>query len=71
MKFLLDIQTSVSYVRSHKKMQEKKLSAKEKLLQGAEILFAQKGLQGASVREITTKAGVHLSAVNYHFGSKT
>ncbi|MBN2492193.1 MAG: TetR/AcrR family transcriptional regulator [Planctomycetes bacterium] len=34
-------------------------------------LFAQRGLDGVGVRDIVTRAGVALSAVNYHFGSKT
>ncbi len=41
-----------------------------KLLIVAEKLFAEKGFHGVSVREITSKARVHLSAVNYYFGSK-
>jgi AcrR family transcriptional regulator len=43
---------------------------RERLLDEAEKLFAHKGFDGVSVREITAKAGSHLSAVNYHFGSK-
>ncbi len=43
---------------------------KERLLSVAEGLFAEKGFHGVSVREITAQAQTHLSAVNYHFGSK-
>ncbi len=43
---------------------------RERLLDEAEKLFAEKGFAAVSVREITTAAGAHLSAVNYHFGSK-
>ncbi len=43
---------------------------RERLLDEAERLFADKGFAGVSVREITAAAGAHLSAVNYHFGSK-
>jgi AcrR family transcriptional regulator len=43
---------------------------RERLLDEAEKLFAEKGFDGVSVREITAKAGSHLSAINYHFGSK-
>lgn len=43
---------------------------RERLLDEAEKLFALKGFDGVSVREITAKAGAHLSAINYHFGSK-
>jgi AcrR family transcriptional regulator len=40
-----------------------------RILDASERLFAQEGY-GASLREITTAAGVNLAAVNYHFGSK-
>ncbi|HWX66538.1 MAG TPA: TetR/AcrR family transcriptional regulator [Rhodanobacter sp.] len=45
-------------------------STKERILGAAEILFAQRGFDGASLRQLTTAAGVNLAAVNYHFGSK-
>lgn len=40
------------------------------LLDAAERLFAENGLEGASVREITRTAKANLGAVNYHFGTK-
>jgi AcrR family transcriptional regulator len=43
---------------------------RERLLDVAEKLFAQNGFDAVSVRQITAMAGSHLSAVNYHFGSK-
>ncbi len=43
---------------------------KEKVLDAAERLFAEHGIQGASMREITRAAGVNLAAINYHFGTK-
>ena len=45
-------------------------STKERILGAAESLFAQRGFDGASLRQLTTAAGVNLAAVNYHFGSK-
>ncbi len=45
-------------------------STKERILAAAEALFAQHGFDGASLRQLTTAAGVNLAAVNYHFGSK-
>jgi len=39
-------------------------------LGAAESLFAQRGFDGASLRQLTAAAGVNLAAVNYHFGSK-
>ena len=42
----------------------------ERILDAAEILFAEKGFSETSLRLITSKAQVNLAAVNYHFGSK-
>lgn len=42
----------------------------ERILDAAEILFAEKGFAETSLRLITSKAQVNLAAVNYHFGSK-
>ncbi len=46
------------------------LDTKELLLEAAERLIADQGIDGASVRAITEAAGANLAAVNYHFGSK-
>jgi len=46
------------------------MSTKNKILDAAEKLFADKGFNGTSLREITSLAEVNLAAVNYHFGSK-
>ncbi len=43
---------------------------RERLLDAAEDLFAQKGYAAASVRDIVAAAECNLAAVNYHFGSK-
>ena len=45
-------------------------STKERILGAAESLFARRGFDGASLRQLTSAAGVNLAAVNYHFGSK-
>ena len=45
-------------------------STKERILEATEHLVAEKGFDGVSLRDITTGAGVNVSAVNYHFGSK-
>ena len=42
----------------------------ERILDAAEQLFAEHGFAETSLRSITSKAGVNLAAVNYHFGSK-
>ncbi len=48
-----------------------KQTTRDRILDAAEHVFADKGLDGSSVRDITTAAGVNLAAVSYHFGSKT
>jgi AcrR family transcriptional regulator len=47
-----------------------RLSTKDRIFVTAERLFAEKGLDGTSTRDITEAAGVNIAAVNYHFGSK-
>jgi len=46
------------------------MTTKHRILNAAEKLFADKGFNGTSLREITSSAEVNLAAVNYHFGSK-
>ena len=41
-----------------------------KLIEAAGQLFAQKGFNGVTVRDIAQKANTHLSALNYHFRTK-
>jgi AcrR family transcriptional regulator len=43
---------------------------KERILDKAEALFALKGYDAVSVREITGAANCNLAGVNYHFGNK-
>ena len=43
---------------------------RRRILDAAEELFMQHGFEGTSMRLLTTRAGVNLAAVNYHFGSK-
>jgi AcrR family transcriptional regulator len=44
--------------------------AKERILDAAERLFAQRGFYGVSVRDITHAVGVDVALVSYHFGAK-
>lgn len=49
------------------------MSLKEKhiqLLETAERLFAEKGFEGTSVRDIADEAGVNIAMISYYFGSK-
>jgi AcrR family transcriptional regulator len=43
---------------------------RERLLEKAEMLFAQKGYHAVSVREITAAARCNMASVNYHFSNK-
>ena len=43
---------------------------RERLLDAAEQIFAERGFEGASIRAVTQAAGASVSAANYHFGSK-
>lgn len=43
---------------------------RERILDTANKLFAERGVEGVSLRELTVKAGVNIAAVHYHFGSK-
>lgn len=54
-------------------MREFKLSQSEpkrRLLDAAEQLFAEKGFESVSVRDVTQHAKANVAAVNYHFGSR-
>ncbi len=45
-------------------------STREKILDTAERLFAEKGFEGVSVREITNRAGCNVASISYYFGNK-
>jgi AcrR family transcriptional regulator len=40
------------------------------IIESAETLFAEKGFNGTSVRDIAEKANVNLAMISYYFGSK-
>jgi AcrR family transcriptional regulator len=43
---------------------------KEHIIDHAVELFAEKGFEGTSIRDLAAKAGVNVAMVNYYFGSK-
>ncbi|NNC88848.1 MAG: TetR/AcrR family transcriptional regulator [Akkermansiaceae bacterium] len=49
---------------------EEKTGTRERILEAAEGLFAERGFEVVSLRDITSLAGANVAAVNYHFGSK-
>ena len=52
------------------KMQTSPPDTKTIIMDVAEKLFAEKGIDATSTRAIVSEAGVNLAAINYHFGSK-
>jgi AcrR family transcriptional regulator len=46
------------------------LETRQRLLDAAGEVFAERGFAQATVREICGKAGANIAAVNYHFGNK-
>ena len=46
------------------------IDTRQRILDAAEALFTQYGVEGTTLRQITGAAEVNLAAVNYHFGSK-
>ncbi len=46
------------------------LDPRQRLLEAAEEVFARRGYDGATVRDICDRAGMNIAAVNYHFGDK-
>ncbi|MBU1003989.1 MAG: CerR family C-terminal domain-containing protein [Proteobacteria bacterium] len=46
------------------------LSTKERLFKAAIHVFAEKGFEAATVREICTRAKANVAAINYHYGDK-
>ncbi len=43
---------------------------KRRLLDAAEVLFAERGFESVSFRDITGSAETNIAALNYHFGSR-
>lgn len=51
-------------------MKQDQKDVKLKILDAAKRLFARKGFEGTTVRQICDEAGVALALVSYHFGGK-
>lgn len=45
-------------------------STRQRLVDAAERLFAERGYEGTSMRTLADVAGTNVAAANYHFGSK-
>ena len=46
------------------------METRKQILEAAWNLFAEKGFEDVSVRDVTNEAGVNLASVSYHFGGK-
>ena len=44
--------------------------ARQRLLEASQAIFADRGFDGAKVRDICKGAGVNIAGINYHFGGK-
>ena len=45
-------------------------ATRERLMRSAERLFAERGIDAVSIRDITGAAGANSASIHYHFGSK-
>ena len=67
----LDIGRSTEHFSTMAKAQTKKPDARKALLDAAKKVLRRDGYAGLSTREVAEAAGVPLSQIHYHFGSKT
>jgi AcrR family transcriptional regulator len=53
-----------------KRLMARSMDTRVRILDAAETLLAERGIEATSMRAVTSLARVNLAAVNYHFGSK-
>ena len=58
------------FERRPKTARKSEIDTKTKLLNAAERLFSDKGIEAVSHRDIALAAAVNLAALNYHFRSR-
>lgn len=51
-------------------MTEKELESKERIINVSRILFAEKGFEGTTIRDISSAADVNVASINYYFSNK-
>jgi AcrR family transcriptional regulator len=56
--------------RQPSRLNENGRETQARILAAAEQLFAERGIDGVSTRDITDAAGVNAASIHYHFGSR-
>ena len=51
-------------------MSMEEMNTRERILETAKRLFADRSFEGVSIRDITGAAGVNTSMISYYFGGK-
>jgi len=69
LELLLTIQFNQT-VKPKGKMETKKDTTEEKILEAAKVVFVTKGMDGARMQEIADKAGINKALLHYYFRSK-
>lgn len=67
---MVDESGSFALMRAQETKQETGAATRQRLLESAQQLFAERGFDRVSVRDITDQAGANVAAVNYHFRSR-
>jgi AcrR family transcriptional regulator len=62
--------TKNNVIQNDELLKSKQSDTKLRIIDVATMLFADRGFDGASVREIAKVADVNLAAINYHFSNK-
>ncbi len=67
---IMDSMTGFTEAAARRRNSPKGEATREKILDAAEALFADRGFHGVSLRDITERAAVELALASYHFGTK-
>lgn len=66
----MDSMTGFEAATKRRRNSPKGEATRDRILDAAEALFADRGFHGVSLRDITQRAGVELALASYHFGTK-
>ncbi|MGE0667533.1 MAG: TetR/AcrR family transcriptional regulator [Sphingomonadales bacterium] len=62
--------TGIDEATKRRRHSPKGEATRDRILDAAEMLFADRGFHGVSLRDITERAGVEPALASYHFGTK-